>query len=1051
MYIADLHIHSSYSRATSRDCDAPHLDWWARRKGIQVVGTGDFTHPAWRAALREQLEPAEEGLYTLREGLRLPGTAPGARPRFVVTGEISSIYKRGGRTRKVHDLILLPSLEAADELSARLEAIGNIRSDGRPILGLDSRDLLELTLETCPEAELIPAHIWTPHFAMFGAFSGFDTVEECFGDLARHIHAVETGLSSDPPMNWRVSALDRFTLVSHSDAHSPGRLGREADLLDTGLSYPELLEAIRTGEGFLGTVEFFPEEGKYHLDGHRKCGVCLTPAQAAQREDLCPVCGKKLTIGVEHRVEELSDRPEGQRPEGAKPFESLAPLPEVIAASTGRSPGSKWVAQQYEGLLAALGTEFAILREVPVEEIRRAAGPCVAEGIRRLRLGQVERRPGFDGEYGSISLLAPAEIAALSGQLSLFASGPEAGERPTPAGTGRRKSGAATKEGAPSAPAGALDAAQRAAAAAPEPRVAVVAGPGTGKTKTLVGRIAYLMEELGARPEEITAVTFTRQAAQELRQRLESGPAGKRGAARLHIGTFHALCLELLGEDVRLISRGDALTAAAQVLQELGGRGSPRRLLQAVSQVKNGRTPEQAGISRALFDGYADRLKAMGALDYDDLLTEALGRDVTGRRAFTHLLVDEFQDINDAQYRLVRAWSGAGKTLFVIGDPDQAIYGFRGADPGCFQRLLRDQPDTRVVRLEESYRSTPEVLAAALAVVEAGPGGERILRPVRGHGPAVRLVQAEDELREGAFIAGEIGRMTGGVDMLAAQALDHEGEARAFSDIAVLCRTHRQLEQVERCLRREDIPCVVVGREDFLESDKVRGALSFLRSVQDPGDIPALETALRLLFDCPADLFPAIEAAASRREPLAALEAASSGRPHLERWLERAALWRPAVEEEAPWRLVQRWEEAYGAAPELEKLRNTAVFYDSLEALWTAASQGEEADLRRAAGTAPKGGAVQLMTLHGAKGLEFPAVFVAGAREGRIPLEAGERETDLEEERRLFYVGMTRAKDELILTYSGRPSPFLAALPQGTVRKEAARARPRPAEQLRLF
>ena len=221
MYIADLHIHSSYSGPPAGDCDAPHLDWWARRKGIQVVGTGDFTHPAWRAALREQLEPAEEGLYTLREGLRLPGTAPGARPRFVVTGEISSIYKRGGRTRKVHNLILLPSLEAADELSARLEAIGNIRSDGRPILGLDSRDLLELTLETCPEAELIPAHIWTPHFAMFGAFSGFDTVEECFGDLARHIHAVETGLSSDPPMNWRVSALDRFTLVSHSDAPLP--------------------------------------------------------------------------------------------------------------------------------------------------------------------------------------------------------------------------------------------------------------------------------------------------------------------------------------------------------------------------------------------------------------------------------------------------------------------------------------------------------------------------------------------------------------------------------------------------------------------------------------------------------------------------------------------------------------------------------------------------------------------------------------------------------------------------------------------------------------
>ena len=283
MYLADLHIHSRFSRATSRDGDAPHLDFWARRKGIGLVGTGDFTHPAWREELKRHLEPAGPGFYRLKEELRLLGTAPGPAPRFVVTGEISSIYKRGGKTRKVHNVILLPSLEAADELSARLEAIGNIHSDGRPILGLDSRDLLELTLEACPEAELIPAHIWTPHFSMFGAFSGFDTIEECFADLTPHIHAVETGLSSDPPMNWRVSMLDGLTLMSHSDAHSPAKLGREADLLDTGLSYPELVHAIRTGEGFLGTVEFFPEEGKYHLDGHRNCGVCLTPAEAMRR------------------------------------------------------------------------------------------------------------------------------------------------------------------------------------------------------------------------------------------------------------------------------------------------------------------------------------------------------------------------------------------------------------------------------------------------------------------------------------------------------------------------------------------------------------------------------------------------------------------------------------------------------------------------------------------------------------------------------------------------------------------------------------------------
>lgn len=322
MFIADLHIHSKYSRATSRDCDTAHLDFWARRKGIHLLGTGDFTHPAWRAELAEKLIPAEEGLYRLREEYRLPDSIGGQSlsPRFILSGEISSIYKKNGRTHKVHNVILLPSLEDAEALAHRLESIGNIHSDGRPILGLDSRDLLEITLEACPQAVFIPAHIWTPHFSMFGAFSGFDTVEECFGDLSEYIHAVETGLSSDPPMNWRVSALDRFTLVSNSDAHSPAKIGREANLLDTDLSYPALAKAIQTGEGLVGTVEFFPEEGKYHLDGHRACGCRLTPSQTAAYGGRCPVCGKKITIGVQHRVEELADRPEGFRP----PTQSLS-------------------------------------------------------------------------------------------------------------------------------------------------------------------------------------------------------------------------------------------------------------------------------------------------------------------------------------------------------------------------------------------------------------------------------------------------------------------------------------------------------------------------------------------------------------------------------------------------------------------------------------------------------------------------------------------------------------------------------------------------------
>lgn len=404
MFYADLHIHSRYARATSRDCDLPHLDLWARKKGIGLVGTGDFTHPVWRRELWEQLTPAEEGVYQLKEEFRLPWEGPGESPRFLVTGEISSIYRQGGRTRKVHNLLLLPSLEAAEKLSQRLELVGNLHSDGRPILGLSSHDLLEITLEVCPQAMCIPAHIWTPHFSLLGAFSGFDSVEECFGDLTPYIHAVETGLSSDPPMNWNVPLLDGLQLVSHSDAHSPQKLGREANLLETGFSYPEVKAALETGEGLWGTVEFFPEEGKYHLDGHRACGVRLSPQETRALQGKCPVCGKRLTVGVEHRVEDLACRQPGSSRENRKPFAKLVPLATVLSTCLGRGEQTKTVQAAYERLLSQLGTEFSILREAPVETIAAVAGEPVAQGISLLRQGKATWQPGFDGVYGTLSL-----------------------------------------------------------------------------------------------------------------------------------------------------------------------------------------------------------------------------------------------------------------------------------------------------------------------------------------------------------------------------------------------------------------------------------------------------------------------------------------------------------------------------------------------------------------------------------------------------------------------------------------------------------------------
>jgi len=413
---ADVQIHSKYSRATSRDADLEHMALWGRKKGVTVVGTGDFTHPAWMAEIREKLVPAEPGLYRLRPDLEAARDAAspaacGGPVRFMLEVEISTIYKKGDRVRKVHHLIFVPDLDAAGRLTASLSRIGNLASDGRPILGLDSRDLLEIVLQTSPDAYLIPAHVWTPWFAALGSKSGFDSIEECYGDLAGHVFAVETGLSSDPPMNRRISALDRFRLVSNSDAHSPAKIGREATTYDIALDYFAMRRALETGEGFAGTIEFFPEEGKYHMDGHRKCGVRLTPAETKARRGLCPVCGKAVTVGVLHRIDDLADRPADAAIPQSQEFRSFVPLAEILSEVSGVGAGSKTVARRYENLLERVGPELAILESLPIEEIGRVDSPALAEAISRQRAGRVIREAGYDGEYGRVRVFAAGELA----------------------------------------------------------------------------------------------------------------------------------------------------------------------------------------------------------------------------------------------------------------------------------------------------------------------------------------------------------------------------------------------------------------------------------------------------------------------------------------------------------------------------------------------------------------------------------------------------------------------------------------------------------------
>jgi uncharacterized protein (TIGR00375 family) len=397
------------------------LSQWARIKGIDIVSTGDFTHPAHFAAIEEELEPAEDGLFVLRGQVDTPESRA---VRFMLTTEVSNIFTQDGKVRKIHNLIFVPSVGAAASLNAKLAALGNIRSDGRPIFGFSAKDLLRLVLETSPDAMLIPAHAWTPWFSIFGSRSGFDSIEECFGDLAGHIHAIETGLSSDPAMNWRLSALDNITLISNSDAHSPSKLGREANVFECEPSYPGIMEIIKKKDRkrFLFTIEFFPEEGKYHADGHRACGVVMSPKETIKAGGLCPVCGKKLTVGVLSRVEELADRPEGFVPENAIPSKHIVPLLDILSEAMGYGPTSKRVQHEYRRITTEGGSEFHVLLDMDEADLVALAGERVAHAVMKVRRGELELSPGFDGEFGKINILGKAEETRPTGpaQTSLF-------------------------------------------------------------------------------------------------------------------------------------------------------------------------------------------------------------------------------------------------------------------------------------------------------------------------------------------------------------------------------------------------------------------------------------------------------------------------------------------------------------------------------------------------------------------------------------------------------------------------------------------------------
>jgi len=410
-FIADFHIHSKYSRATSRDMDVQHLAQWAKLKGITLMGTGDFTHHLWLEELKHTLEDCGNGLFKY------------AGVYFMLTAEISSIYSKGDRGYRIHNLIFAPSFAVVDKINHALLSRGaNLSSDGRPIVGLPAAELARIVFDIDENCMVVPGHIWTPWFSLFGSMSGFDKIEDCFEEQTSKIFALETGLSSDPAMNWRLSALDRFTLISNSDAHSPQKIGREANVFNCALDYPTIRQVLKNKDQgkFLYTIEFFPEEGKYHFDGHRLCGIRWSPQETKLHNGKCPKCGKSVTVGVVNRVEKLADRPQGYKPQNVIPFKNLIPLDEIIASAKGLGKDSVSVERDYHFYLTKFSTEFEILLKASKEELLKGLAPKIAEGVLLARQGKVNIKPGYDGEYGTVSVFEESSAAKNEEQLNLF-------------------------------------------------------------------------------------------------------------------------------------------------------------------------------------------------------------------------------------------------------------------------------------------------------------------------------------------------------------------------------------------------------------------------------------------------------------------------------------------------------------------------------------------------------------------------------------------------------------------------------------------------------
>lgn len=1095
-YIADLHIHSHYSRATSKASNLHGLAAWAAVKGIGVVATGDFTHPGWFAHLQECLEPVEPGFFRLKgeqardvAALLPPGLRPAVDPgsiRFVLSAEISSIYKRGGKVRKVHNLLYVPDLASVRQMNAILATLGNISADGRPILGLDSRDLLEILLEKTEHGFLVPAHIWTPWFSLFGSKSGFDSIEECFGDLSRHVFALETGLSSDPEMNRLISALDRFALISNSDCHSPAKLGREANIFTTGFDFFSLRAALQApvDEGgqqvFDATIEFYPEEGKYHCDGHRKCQVCLEPQATRAVNGLCPTCGKPLTIGVLHRVMELADRDKPIYPPGSPQVYSQIPLQEIVAELLDCGPTSKRVVEGYIRLINVFGSEFTLLLETPVEDIRAQGFGLLAEAIDRVRANRVIRRAGYDGEFGVITVFSEGERARLCGQGSLFGTG----TRPEKPSKARSRTLFDPDSGHASAQESqlstkVLNREQQQVVDSDSTLLLVQAGPGTGKTHTLVSRVQR-MATSGTTP--CTVITFTNKAAAEVRERLQRD--GAMDSAPVMVTTFHGYCLAQLRRCAPQLQVAGPEQRAA-IIEELQPDWNSRERETYCRQLSGAFNHPELDRADMVLRCYLQTLEERSLIDIDAVIPRAVellrqgGAPAEAIRAVTgHLFVDEFQDVNEAQYNLVVLLAETS-TVFAIGDPDQAIYGFRGSDPRWFHAFNRDlHPE--VHRLIRNYRSGSLILRAAEQLIGNNPHPLPMIamEACAGTSGAMYLQRCTHPEQEAGFIADHIEHHVGGTSHRSLERIDHTGMAAvSFRDIAILYRTSAQAEAIGAALTGRGIPFQVVDLDAYYTKGDCR--LLYYWTLMLAGE--AQEThILYLLSREPGMDKRSLDLVGNR---LRRFRTEDGSLQLMGTWLQDfdlaninefrrfATALHLQTASQSVTAILQTVIDRYRLDtehPDIKRMVELALTFDqSLVDFAAHLLQYSDSVLYD-----PRAEAVTLSTLHAAKGLEFPLVFIAGLEEGLLPLRqrqplAENEPSHVEEERRLFYVGLTRAITTLYLTwcaararYGGSPEPcqpsrFLQELPAGSLAtppmKASAKVRKPFPRQLSLF